>query len=120
MAVDVRRDGRAVVVTVSGEVDVLTAPRLRAALDDALGDAVRGPVVLDLTDVDFLASRGLGTITDAHRDAAAATPLRVVIDHNRPVIRPIQVSGLDAVLRLYDSVDDALEGDPEVDVRTER
>lgn len=120
MAVDVGRRGSAVVVTVSGDVDVLTAPRLRDALDRGLAEADGGPLVLDLTGVEFLASRGLSTIVVAHREGGATTPLRVVVDHARPVIRPIQLSGLDAVLTLFESVEDALDGGPEVDVRRDR
>jgi hypothetical protein len=44
----------------------------------------------------------------------------VVVDHDRPVIRPIRLSGLDAVPALFDSVEDALDGGPEVDVRRDR
>jgi anti-sigma B factor antagonist len=36
-------------------------------------------------------------------------PLRIVVDHNRPVIRPIEVTGLDEVLALFDTVEDALD-----------
>ncbi len=120
MAVQVGRRGSAVVVSVSGDVDVLTAPRLREALDRGLAEAVGGPVVLDLTGVSFLASRGLSTILDAQREAGATTPLRVVVDHARPVIRPIQLSGLDAVLTLFDTVEEAVHGGPEVDLRRDR
>jgi anti-sigma B factor antagonist len=31
-----------------------------------------------------------------------------VVDHARPVIRPIQITGLDEVLALFNSVEDAL------------
>ncbi|MGQ0576099.1 MAG: STAS domain-containing protein [Pseudonocardia sp.] len=105
--------GGAVIVSVSGEVDVLTAPRLRRELDAAFHDAGVGPVVVDLTDVSFLASRGLATLVDAHRDASAMTPLRVVVDDTRPVIRPLQLTGLDGVLTLFNYVEEALEGEPE-------
>ena len=50
----------------------------------------------------------------------AAAPLRVVVDHDRPVVRPIRLSGLDAVPALFDSVEDALDGGREVDVRRDR
>jgi anti-sigma B factor antagonist len=36
-------------------------------------------------------------------------PLRVVVNHTRPVIRPIQLTGLDDVLALFDTVDTALD-----------
>ncbi len=62
-----------------------------------------------LTDVDFLNSAGLTALLDAtwHADARPE-PLRIVVDANRPVIRPIEVTGLDDVLALYHSVEEAL------------
>jgi hypothetical protein len=34
--------------------------------------------------------------------------LLIVVDHTRPVIRPIQVTGLDEVLALFDTIEEAL------------
>ncbi|HEX3591497.1 MAG TPA: anti-sigma factor antagonist [Pseudonocardiaceae bacterium] len=103
--------GDALVVAVSGEVDGLTAPRLRAALRDAF-DRLSGRIlVLDLADVEFLGSAGLRTLLDSAREAMGHPgyqPLRVVVDSNRPVVRSIEIVGLDNVLALYDSVPDAL------------
>lgn len=113
MAIHRDRLGHAVVVTVSGDVDALTAPRLRHELDQAFADVGTGAVVVDLTDVTFLASRGLSTLVDAHREASALVPLRVVVDHTRPVIRPLQVTGLADVLTLFNYVEEALQGEPE-------
>jgi len=113
MSVRRRSVGRAVVVAVSGDVDVLTVPRLREELDLALAQAGTDPVVVDLTEVTFLASRGLSALVDAHRAACACGPLRIVVDHTRPVIRPLQLTGLAEVLTLFTDVEDALQGEPE-------
>lgn len=96
-----------VVVHVTGEVEALTAGRLGDAVIDALGDG--RPVVLDLTDVHFLDSAGLTTllrVTEESEDRGE--PLRIAVDQNRPVVRPIQITGLEHRLALYDSVDDAV------------
>jgi anti-sigma B factor antagonist len=62
--------------------------------------------------VTFLSSTGLGALVDAHREAARlGEPLRVVVDHARPVLRTIQLTGLDEVLTLYHFVDNAVRGD---------
>lgn len=109
--------GDAVVVTVSGDVDVMTAPRLRQGLDAAfLQAADSAPVIVDLTEVSFLGSRGLRTLIDAHLQADRGSPLRVVVDATRPVIRPMQLSGTDQVLELFHSVEDAMAGTPETDL----
>ncbi|MBA2473796.1 MAG: anti-sigma factor antagonist [Pseudonocardiales bacterium] len=105
-----RQAGEATVVTVVGEVDLLTAPRLLAAVSDALERAGSHPVVVDLSEVSFLGSAGLAALVDAAvADEGRREPLRVVVDHTRPVIRPLEATGLDQVLQLYRSVEDALE-----------
>ncbi len=103
----------ALIVTVRGEVDGLTAPRLRTALDDAFGRLDGRVLVLDLTQVEFLGSPGLRVLLDSARVAAQTPgyqPMRVVVDQNRPVVLPIEIVGLDHVLALYESVNDAVAG----------
>jgi anti-sigma B factor antagonist len=100
-----------VVVEVTGDVDLDTGPRLREAIAVAIDEAAGGACVVDLTAVSYLSSTGLTVLIDATREAAAQrTPLRIVVDANRPVIRPIEITGLDQVLHLYHSVEEALAG----------
>lgn len=109
----VRTDARpdAVVLGVDGEIDGLTAPRLRAAVDAAFDQLDGRPLVVDLTDVTFLGSPGLQVLLDSAREAVDHRgTLRIVVDHTRPVIRPIELTGLDAVLTLFHSVTEALDG----------
>ncbi|MFL6145712.1 MAG: STAS domain-containing protein [Labedaea sp.] len=101
--------GDALIVTVHGEIDLITAPDLCSAVITALHDAGTKPCILDLTEVGFLGSAGLSALvktasTAEHREQ----PLGIVVDSNRPVIRPLQVTGLDEVLALFHTVDEAL------------
>lgn len=107
---NVRTDSRpdVLVVRVEGEIDGLTAPRLSSALADAYDRLAGRTLVLDLTQVRFLGSVGLRTLRDSARETVTARPLRVVVDHQRPVIRPIEIAGLDQILALYHTVDDAI------------
>jgi anti-sigma B factor antagonist len=109
----VRTDDRddVLVLTVDGDVDGLTAPRLSRAVSDAFRHLAGRPLVLDLTNVKFLGSSGLRTLRDSAQGAMnqeGSQPLRVVVDHTRPVIRPIEIVGLDHILALYHTVDEAL------------
>jgi anti-anti-sigma factor len=84
----------------------------RSAVSDGLHDPDGGPVVLDLTEVTFLSSTGLGALVDAqHAADRIGAPLRVVVDHARPVLHPIQLTGLDEVLTPYHVVDNSVRGD---------
>jgi anti-sigma B factor antagonist len=116
LALTTRREGEATVVTATGEVDLVTAGRLQDATAAALAEPT-AVVVVDLTHVTFLGSPGLSALVAAARAAAARRePLRVVVDHTRPVVRPIEASGLDGLLALYTDVEDALIG-PEAERR---
>lgn len=107
----VRAQAQAVVVTVAGEIDGFTVDGLRAAVAagfDQLGDAEI--LVIDLTEVTFLGSQGLQVLFDVTQAARRRRePLRIVVDHNRPVLRPMQLTGLDDVLALFETVDAALD-----------
>jgi anti-sigma B factor antagonist len=99
------------VLAVHGDVDLSTGPRLAAAVSAALGSAGGAPVVLDLTGLQFLSSSGLGQLVALDDEARrAGTPLRVVVDLDRPAARPITTMGLDEVLTLFGSVDEAVLG----------
>lgn len=103
--------GGCVVLAVRGEVDLSTGGRLLEAGSAALREAVGRPVVLDLSGVNFLSSSGLGLLVALHDEGRdIGSPLRVVVDETRPVIRPIRTMGLDEVLSLYGGLDEAVFG----------
>jgi anti-sigma B factor antagonist len=106
----------AYIVVVSGAVDGLTAGRLRDAIMRGFEARSGRPVVVDLSAVEFFGSAGLRTLWQAAAEDADTpdfTPLRVVVDHNRPVIRPMELVGLDKFLELYYDMPSAIEGEHE-------
>jgi anti-sigma B factor antagonist len=104
-----RRDRESVVLLVRGEIDISSVGRLRDTVEEALSAADDVPVVLDMVQVDFMASAGIGILLAVTRAAKErGRPLRIVVGDNRAVLRPLQVAGLDRVLELYASLDDAI------------
>lgn len=99
---------RVVVLSVAGDVDMLTAPVLADAIVNAAGQSPAG-VIVDLTHVDFLASAGMCVLVSAHDVIAGQAEFGVVADG--PVTRrPMTLIGLDDVIALYRTVDEALAG----------
>jgi anti-anti-sigma factor len=97
---------RVVVVTVTGEVDMITAPELRACLRQNVDG--RRAVVLDLSGVSFLASAGLAVLIEALRHSQrCGADLRLVVT-SRAVRRPLQATGLGEVFALHETVAEAL------------
>ncbi|WP_280426357.1 STAS domain-containing protein [Nocardia carnea] len=104
--VQVRIADGTTVVTVHGEVDMASAPQLQAALEDAQRGG--NPLVVDMSEVGFLGSAGLSVLL-VTTEAAGAAGLRVVASD--AVRRPIELTGLDKMLAVYDSLDTALAVD---------
>ena len=97
-AVGSRQADGVTVVDVGGEVDVETAPRMRAALAAAADAGL--PVVVDLGEVTFMVSFGFGVLAAVHQQGArAGTPvlLRSVSARIRQLLALL---GLDAVLTI--------------------
>lgn len=102
--------GRTQVLTVSGEIDMLTAPRLEKALTEAL-DEHPDAVVLDTTDVSFLSSAGLAVMVRIHQLAEEDVSFRVVAS-GAATLRPIELMGLDDELSIYASAAEAVAASP--------
>jgi anti-sigma B factor antagonist len=100
-------DDRIAILFVREAVDMLSAPELAEAICDALDKEPAG-LLIDLTDVDFLASVGM-SILIAAQEAADALSLRFgVVAQGAATSRPIILLGIDATLTLYPTLGDGL------------
>lgn len=99
------RIGRTVVIAVSGVIDMLTAPQLGASIDAVMAKKPTA-VIVDLTDVDFLASAGMGVLVAARDRAADHTGFAVVAD-GPATSRPLTLVGLADVIGMYPTLDKA-------------
>ena len=96
-----------VVLAASGEIDVAAAPALRERLVAAIAEGTIR-LVLDLENVDFIDSTGLGVLVGAVRRARAADgDLRLVCTNQR-ILKVFDVTGLDEVFVIAPSVEDAV------------
>ena len=97
--------GRTVVVSASGVVDMLTSPHLEASLTTSLK---RNPaaIIVDLSEVEFLASAGMGVLVAAREQAASDIRFGVVA--NGPATsRPLTLIGLADIIGLYPTLAEA-------------
>ena len=89
-------------MSVAGEIDLYTAPKLHSELMAAL--AARAPLQLtvDLTAVEFCDSTGMNVLLAAHRKAREDGG-SLQLASPRPAIRKVlQVTGLDGVFTVVD------------------
>lgn len=106
-------DGRTVVVAIDGEIDLLTAPAIGDTITRGLPgtDDTATVLVIDLSEVTFLSSKGIQLLLDTQDTAVArGVALRVVAGSHHSVLRPLQIAGLDTALAVFPTCDQALVG----------
>ena len=107
-SVTVASHGRWEVLTVTGEIDMATAPRFRQRLLAVIGAGAQN-VVIDLSGVDFIDSTGLGVLMGAaKRVRSNGGDIRLVMTGSR-LADLIELTRLDRVLDVFDSISAATE-----------
>ncbi|MEU4835381.1 STAS domain-containing protein [Streptosporangium sp. NPDC023615] len=96
------------VVTIIGEIDLYTAPRLQAEFTRLLGQNQTMLVVLDMSSVEFCDSTGMNVLLSAlKRLRERGGTLEVAAP--RPAVRKIlQVTGLDSVFVVHETMPEKL------------
>jgi anti-anti-sigma factor len=104
MKVSTEERGDALVLRVSGEVDLATAGDLEGALAGAGGSTV----IADLSDVPFMDSTGLNALVNGRRAIVeAGGSLALVVVPQGPVARLLEITGMGGLLPTHASLDEA-------------
>ena len=89
-------------MTISGEIDLYTAPRLHSELGAVLADGMPTRVVIDMSGVEFCDSTGMNVLLSCLRRVRERGG-ELEIASPKPAVRKIlQVTGLDSVFTLVD------------------
>lgn len=98
-------------VVLRGDLDLDSSDELM----DRLATHIRAPartVLLDVSQVTFCSSAGLGVLADAGRRATAGGIELLLIGVGRSVYRPLEVTGLASHFHYASDVDEALTSEP--------
>lgn len=102
-----------VVLEVGGEVDIYTAPQLRKRLVSLIEGGAR-LIVVDLDRVDFLDSAGLGVLVGARKRLRGVGGGLALVCSQEGLLKIFGITGFDRVFTLYQTVEQAVAGDPPV------
>ncbi len=104
--VKVTKDGDAVIVRLTGELDLYNAPAVRRTLLDSVADQPER-VVVDLAEVEFMDSTALSVLLEA-RARLARRERFLLASPGLEARRALEVSGLDRHFGVHATVEDAL------------
>ena len=94
-----RSDGYQV-LAVEGELDIATAPRMIAALNEALAET-DSALVVDLTEVVFMDSTGLALLMNARRRVVRLGQGFAIVCPGGPISRVFEIADMVESLRVY-------------------
>jgi len=94
------------VISVEGELDLSTAPRLKWMLIDSL-QAGQTQLVVNLLQTSFMDSTALGVLVAVNRSLDEDARLAIVCP-SATVLRIFELSGMDSVFAIFPTLDQAL------------
>lgn len=107
LALTVSDEAGHTIVGVAGELDVYTAPDLEESLAGLISDG-RFQLVVDLSEVSFMDSTGLGLLIKALKWTREKSGSLDVVVATEKVRKVFTITGLEGVIPLHDTVAEAL------------
>jgi anti-sigma B factor antagonist len=102
-----RIDDSTYVISLSGEVDLYTAPEFKQQLLDVIADGGRD-VVVDFSDTTFIDSTTLGVLVGGVKRLRAQDGRLSLVCSDRNITKIFEITGLDRVFTIYPTRDEAL------------
>ena len=100
-------DDQRAVVAVRGEIDLFTAPELKATLTDAIEDG-RTRIVVDLSDTTFLDSTALGVLIGAVKRLRSRDGRMTIVNTDQNIAKTFEITGLDQIFTIRGTRDEAV------------
>jgi anti-anti-sigma factor len=107
--VDVRGDDRATVLAVSGELDLASSAELEEALHN-VNHAGAELLILDLSELEFMDSTGLGVLVKANQRAQEAGRRFALVKGSPQVQRLLSLTGVADRITVAESAEELLGG----------
>jgi anti-sigma B factor antagonist len=104
---DRKVDDETHVVSVTGEIDLFTAPEFKQRMSAPI-DEGRSNLIVDLSRTTFIDSSSLGVLIGAHRRLKLRGGTLVVVCDDEAIAKTFKITGLDGVFTLAPTIEAAL------------
>jgi anti-sigma B factor antagonist len=96
------------VITLLGELDIATSPKVRELLSEAARDGDR-PLVIDLTGCEFVDSTGLATLLHGAKPAQNGESNVALVCTGGEVRKLLELTAIDRTIPVYETLDSAID-----------
>lgn len=107
MEIDIKEYKRVAAVTVTGRVDSATAGEFESALKELI-ESGKIKLVIDMADVEFLASAALRVLVTARKAVQGSGGDLVIAQPSQRVIDTLEIAGLDVLFTTYPDRESAI------------
>jgi anti-sigma B factor antagonist len=97
----------AYVISLTGEVDLYTAPEFKQKLLEVIGQGGKD-VIVDFTDTTFIDSTTLGVLVGGVKRLRSQDGQLSLVSSDRNITKIFEITGLDRVFTIYPSRDEAV------------
>jgi anti-sigma B factor antagonist len=109
LTVSSRQEGEHTVISVSGEIDVYTAPSLRERLNELVAAGCYD-LIVDLAGVEFLDSTGLGVLVGGLKRVRSNDGTLRLVCAQEKILKVFRITGLTKVFLIHATLDEARSG----------
>ncbi|OHD65393.1 MAG: hypothetical protein A2176_15680 [Spirochaetes bacterium RBG_13_51_14] len=100
MDIQFRNIGDHRVIRVSGEVDLYNVGKLKKALFN-ITDGTHRSVIVDMRDVNYMDSSGIGTLVAGHKKMRAHNGKLALLNPHEDVLNILRLATLDKFFKIY-------------------
>lgn len=108
LKIEVEEKDGAVLLKLNGEVDVYTAPKLKSRLVD-LVDQGKFKIIVDLEEVDFMDSSGLGVLVGGLKRVRSHDGSIALVCTQENILKIFRITGLVKVFPIFENQDQAIQ-----------
>ena len=102
LSLETRHTDDVTIVSVGGEIDVYTAPKLRDKVTELVGEGHYN-LVIDMENVEFLDSTGLGVLVGGLKKVRAHDGSMEIVCNQDRLLKIFRITGLAKVFTIHDS-----------------
>ena len=107
-----RRESGLPIVSISGSCTMEQSMRIGETLVPLATDPAVTALILDLRDLDFIESSGLGDVIDAYQKCRKRGAELRLVGPTPSIMRVLEITRLDQLFRICDTVESALFAQP--------
>jgi len=106
MEIDVKKEGQAVIIALTGRMDAVSAPQFDKTVDDFIEQG-ETRILIDFKTLEYISSAGLQSILALAKRLELINGTVLLSDLNGAVKEVFEISGFSSIFPIYDNLDAA-------------